>query len=150
MFNRAGNLLHWPRGIKEVHLVILFSNFIWYTACPSFDFVEPKLLLVVPGFANVYFLVGWEAARAALIKPCHEHDEATVDNFTKLVVAVLSRLHDFMFEKVLLVSMHRLLGSIIPAGVDPLLSLAVLPHPIDLCDNRLGKIIRVANVNPVA
>jgi hypothetical protein len=66
------------------------------------------------------------------------------------VVAVLARLHHLVFVEMLLVVVDRLLGSIVPTGIDPFVALSILPRAIDLGDDGLPRVIRVVNVYPVA
>lgn len=132
---RTRHLLHLSRMIEQVHLVIPVSHLVWDAACPSFDFVELELLFIVAGFADIDLLIGRESSRAAFVVTSEEHDEASVYNLINLVVPILSGFDDLVLEEVLLMVMHGLLRMIVPAGIDPFLSLLVLPCAVYLCNN---------------
>lgn len=149
MLNRAGDLLHPPRHVKEVHLIVPFSHLIRHTARPRLDLVKSESLLVIPRLADVDVFVRGESPGPALVEPCHKHDEAPVEDIFDLVVAVLPRLDHLVLKEVFLEAVHRLLGSVVPARVNPFLTSAILPGSIDLRHDGLGEVIRIPDVNPI-
>ena len=150
MLNRTRHLSEPTRSIEEIHLVVLIANLIGQAASPRLDLVELVLLLIVSRFADVYSLVFRKAARPSLAVPRYEHDKAPVYNFLDSVVAILARLDDFTSKEVFFKTMDRLLWSIIPTRIHPLLPGIVFPCPIDLGHNGLGQVIRIGDMNPVA
>lgn len=107
------------------------------------------LFLIVPRLADVDVLVDGEPPRPAFIVTGEEHDETAIDNLFNGMIAILARLDHFVFIKMAIESMDRLLRPVIPTGVDPFTSFAILPRAIYLCDNGFGKIIGVLNVDPI-
>ena len=138
MLDWAGYLPHATRCIEQIHFVVLFANFIGHATGPCLYLVETEFFFIVARLTDVYILVVREPARSAFVESGHKHDEAAVNNFTDLVVAILASLDNLVFEKVFLITMHRLLWAVVPTCVDPSLTSSVLPHPIDLRHNWLG------------
>ncbi len=149
MLDWTRDLFEPARNIENVHLVVLLTNLIRQAACPCLDLVELMLLFVVPCFANIDFLVFGEIPRTPLGVPGYEHDKAAIYDFTDTMVTILTRLDNFIFEKVFVNPVNRLLRSVIPAGIYPLLAGTVLPRAIDLSHNRFRQVIRVGDMNPV-
>jgi hypothetical protein len=65
------------------------------------------------------------------------------------MITILPCLDYFIFKKVFIISMNGLFRSIVPACIDPLLALRILPSSIDLGYNRLREIVGILKVNPV-
>lgn len=150
MLDGARHLFYAAGHVEEIHFVVFVSNFVGYAACPGFNFVESILLLVVPRLTHIHVFAWREPSRSTLVEAGDEHDEAAIQDVAYLVVTILSCLHHFMFEKVLLMPVNCLFWSVVPACIDPLLPSAVLPGPKNLCNYGLGQVVRVANVDPVA
>jgi hypothetical protein len=104
---------------------------------------------IVSSLTHIDVLVWGKIAGAASAVASEEHDETTVDNFLDPMITVLASLDHFVGVEMLLKVMDSLLRSIIPASIDPLLVLRVLPCSVDLGDNGLGHIVGVLNVHPV-
>jgi hypothetical protein len=149
MLDRTWNLFDLARHVKEIHLIVLLAHLIRQAASPRLDLIELVFFLIVASLTDIDLLVWGKIAGTTSAVASEEHDETTIDDFFDPVIAVLARLHHFIRVEVLLKVMHGLLGSVVPAGVDPFLVLRVLPCPVDLADNGLGHIVRVLNVNPV-
>lgn len=66
------------------------------------------------------------------------------------MIPILPSFDNFVGVKMLFVLVHGLFGSVIPAGVHPLLAFRVLPGAIDLGNDGLGHIVGVLDVNPVS
>jgi hypothetical protein len=132
------NLFKLPGSIKQIHLIVFVANFIGQAAGPCLDFVQLMLLLVVSGLANVDIHVGWRVPWPPFVEARKEHNEAAIDNFVDGMVAVLSSLDHFILIKVAIVAMDGLFWSIVPAGIDPLGAVLVLPGAVDLGYNRFG------------
>lgn len=62
----------------------------------------------------------------------------------------MASLDDFIGIEMLLEMMDGLLGSVVPAGIDPFFSLRVLPGPIQLGYNGFRRIVWILKMNPVA
>lgn len=150
VFDWAGHLLEPPRLIKQLHLVVLLPHFVGHAARPRLDLVELTSRLVVPRLAHVHLLIRRQSTRPSFIEPRNEHDEASVEHLFDLVVAILARLGHLVLEKVLLEPVHRLLGTVVPASVDPSLSSSVLPSSEYLRDNGFGHVVDITNMHPVA
>jgi hypothetical protein len=150
MLYRTRYLLHLPWDVKEVHLIVSLSDFIGDTACPSLNLIQFEILFVISGFANVNLLVNWKSTRTAFVVASEEHYEAAVHNFIDLVISVLPSLDDLILEEVFFVLMDRLLRPVVPACIDPLQSLRILPGTIYLSHNRLCEIIWILEMNPIA
>lgn len=145
----AGHLSQ-PVGNRiEVHLIIALPNLVRDAAGPRLDLVELVLLFIVPRLADIDLLAHGEATRPSFVEARHEHDEASVQNLIYAMVTVLTRLDNLILEEVFLEAVDGLLGSVIPAGVDPLLPRFVLPSSIYLGDNRFRQVVRVRDVNPI-
>ena len=95
-------LLHLPRMIEEVHLVILVSDFIRKTASPGLDRIELMPLFVVAIFADIHFHTIRDTARSSLEIAGVEHDKAFAFHFFNVVVPISSSLDDFIVKKVLI------------------------------------------------
>lgn len=149
MFDWTGNFFHLTGRIEKIHFVVTVSYFVWNTACPGLDLVKAKILLIVSGFAHVNMLISWKAARPAFVKSGHEHNEATIHNLANLVIAVLPCLDNLVLEEMLLKAMDSLLRPIVPACIDPFLSLAILPHAEDLANCGFREVVWVADMNPI-
>jgi hypothetical protein len=150
MLDGTRNLLHLSRCIKQIHLVILLSHFIWHTTSPRLDLVQLELFLVVSSLTYVDLLVCWKSSRTALVVSSEEHDEAAINDFFNLVVTILTSLHNLVFIEVLLETMDSLFWPVIPASINPLLAFSILPCAVDLGNNRLGNIILVREMNPIS
>jgi hypothetical protein len=144
------DFLQLPRRIEEVHHVILVSDLIRQAAGPGLDLVQLVVLLVVTRFADVDLLILGKVSRSALVVSCHKHDKAAVDYLINTVIAVLACLDHLVFEEMSVKSMHSLLWTVVPARVHPLPAICVLPCAVDLSHDRLGEIIYVLDVYPVA
>lgn len=143
-------LLHFLRRIEQVHLVILVTNFVRQAACPSLDLVEFVLLLVVACFANVDLLVGRETTWSTLVIACEEHNKTAIDYLIDRMIAVLASLDDLVLVEVAVIAMDCLLGAIVPASIDPLVTAGILPGAVKLCNDRLREIVSILDVYPVA
>jgi hypothetical protein len=150
MANRTGELLHLLRLLEEIHFVISLANLIRNTTSPRLDLVELMLLLVVSSLADVDILVGRESSRSTFVVSSNEHDKASIDNLINSMVSILTSFDDFVFQEMTVKSMDGLLGSVVPAGIDPFGAILILPRPENLSHDRFGQIIRVLNVDPVA
>lgn len=67
MLDWAGYLLHLVGNIKQIHLIVFISYFIWNTARPCFDLVEVELFFVIPRLADVDIFVWGEASGRPLL-----------------------------------------------------------------------------------
>lgn len=108
------------------------------------------LLFVVSCLANVNLFVGREVARSTFVVASEEHDETAIYNLVDGMIAILSSLDNLILIEVAIEAVDGLLGTVIPAGIDPLVALGILPCAVDLGDNRLGEVVCVLEVNPVA
>lgn len=120
-----------------LHVVVLLAHFIRKAASPRFDFVEGKLLLVVARFTDVDLFIFWKPKWSAFVVACDEHDKAPIDDFRDLMNAILASLDHFVLPEMFLVAVDRLLWSVVPTSVDPMMSRAVLPHTVYLCNDGL-------------
>lgn len=143
------NLFELPRSVKQIHLIVLVANFIGQAAGPCLDFVQLVLLLVVSGLANVDVHIGRRVAGSSFVEAGKEHNEAAINNLIDGVVAVLSSLDHFILIKVAIEAMDGLFWAIVPAGIDPLCAVLVLPGSVDLGHDRFGEVVGVLNMNPV-
>ena len=150
MLDRTWNLPHSSWDIKQVHFVVFISHFIGDATCPCFDLVESEFFLIVARFAHVHVFVGRKTPWSTLIKAGYKHDKATVKQLANLMVSILSRFDDFVFEEKLFVSVDCLLRAVIPARIDPFLPSPILPGPEYLCDNWFSQVIWIPNMNPIA
>ena len=66
------------------------------------------------------------------------------------MIAILSSLYNLVDIEVFLIVMNSLLGSIVPASVNPHLTLTVLPSPVYLCYNRLRHIVSILQMDPIS
>ena len=148
--DRRRVLLHLLGVVKQVHLVILVAHFIRQTACPSLDLVELMPFLVVTSLANIHFDVWWQTAWSALEVPCGEHDETPPLHFFNRVVPIPPSFDNLVSKKMFVEPMYGLLGSVVPADIDHRLSVRAAVCTVDLSWDRLGEIIWILNVNPVA
>lgn len=149
MFDRTWDLLHFPRRVEEVHLVILLSDFVRHAASPGLNFIELELLLVVSCLANVNFLIGRESSRATFVVSSKEHYKTTIDHFINMMISILASLNHFVLEKMFFVPVDCLLRSIVPACVDPLLPFGILPCSVNLGNNRLRKVVWILKMYPI-
>lgn len=108
------------------------------------------LFLVISGFADINFLVRGKIAWSTFVVACEEHHKAAIHHFIDGVITVLPCLDNFTIIEVPIKAVDSLLWTIIPACIDPLLSICVLPCPVDLSHNGLGKIVGILNMHPVA
>lgn len=143
------NLFELPGSIKQVHLIVFVANFIWQAAGPCLDLVQLVLLLVVTRLANVNLHVGWRVSGSAFVVACEKHDEAAVDHLVDGMVAILPSLDHFILIKVAIEAMDGLLGSIVPACIDPLAAVLILPGAVDLSHNRFGQVVGILDVDPI-
>lgn len=143
-------LLHLLRSIEKIHFVVLLSHFIRETTCPSLDLVKFVLLLIVAGFTNVDLLVRGKVAWSTLVVSCKEHDETTINDLVYRMIAILPGLYHFILVEMLVESMHGLFRAIVPASIDPLPAILILPCSIDLRHDGFREIIRVLYVYPIA
>lgn len=139
-----------PRHIEEVHLIVLVSDLVGQTTCPSFNLVEFVLLFIVTCFAHIHFFVLRKTARSAFAVTGYKHDEASVHNLVNNMVAILACFNHLVFEKVLLKSMYCLFWTVVPAGVDTVLARLVNIGAINLSNDGFGQIIRISDVYPIA
>ena len=150
MLNWAGDLLDLPRHVKEIHFVVLLAYLIWQAARPCFDLVKLVLLFIVTSFTNIDLLVRRQIPWASPAVASEEHHKATINDLINAMVSILAGFHHLVRVKMLLEVVNGLFRAIIPACIDPLFILGILPCPIDLRHNGLGHIIWVLNVNPVS
>lgn len=143
-------LLHLSWMSEKIHFIIPLSYFVRYTAGPSLNLVEFMLLFVVTCLAHVHFFVRWKASRSSLVVTGKKHNEASIDYFVNLMISVLASLNNFVLKEMLLVSMNCLFWSVIPASIDPFVSLPVLPGTIYLSNYRFCDVVWILKVNPVA
>lgn len=148
--NRTRDFLDFFNVIEKIHIIVFVSDLIRQTASPSFNFIQLVLFLVVPRVADVYFLVSGEAARAAPAISSGEHDKTAVDDLVDPMVSILSGFDNLVGKEVLLVLVHSLFWSVIPARIYPFLSIGILPGAIDLGDDRFRHVIRILHVDPVS
>lgn len=146
----AGYLLHLVGNIEQIHLIVFIPYFIGNTARPRFNLVEVEFFFVISRLADVNILVWGKSPGTAFIKPCDKHNVAAINDICNRMVAVLACLHHLALVKVFFVSMDRLLRSVVPTGINPLLALTILPCAEYLSNNRLCQVIGIANVYPVA
>lgn len=141
---------HTLRGaVEKIHLIVFVSDLIRHATCPSLYLNETGLLFVVSGLAYVDFFAAWEAPGTAPAETGDKHDEASIQHVLNLVIPILSSFDNLMVEEVFVEAVHGLFGAVVPAGVDPPLSVAVLPGPENLGDDGFCEIVGIANVNPV-
>lgn len=150
VLNWAGYLLHLVGNIEQIHLIVFIPYFIGNTARPRFNLVEVEFFFVISRLADVNILVWGKSPGTAFIKPCDKHNVAAINDICNRMVAVLACLHHLALVKVFFVSMDRLLRSVVPTGINPLLALTILPCAEYLSNNRLCQVIGIANVYPVA
>jgi hypothetical protein len=136
--------------IKEIHLIVFLADLIRKAARPRLDFVEFVLFLIIARFANINVFIVWKSAGATLIMPCEKHNETPIDYFVNMMVSILACLNNLVLVEMSFKSMHCLLRPIIPASINPLLAVRILPSTVNLSDNRLCNIIGILNVDPVA
>jgi len=149
VFDWTGHFLHLARGIELVHLVVFVTNFIGQTTSPRLYLVEFVLLFIITALANVDLLVRGETFRATAVIASDEHDKASINHLVNGMIAILTRLYNFVLVEVSVIAMDSLLGSVVPACVDPLVAVLVLPSTIELRDDGLSEIICILNVYPV-
>jgi hypothetical protein len=65
------------------------------------------------------------------------------------MISILTSLDHFVFEKMFLISVDCLLGSIIPTRIDPFLTFRILPSSIDLGNDGLREIVRILKMDPI-
>lgn len=150
MSNWGWLLLEFVVHIVHVHLIIFLADLVRQTARPCLDAVESELLFVVPCLTDIDFFVSRKASWAAFVVASVEHDEAAIHNVVGEVISILTGLHNFILVEALRHAMDRLLGTIIPTRVDPLLASLIPPKTVDLRHNWFLQVVRVANVDPIA
>lgn len=136
--------------IEQIHLVVLVAYFIGKTAGPRLDRVELMESLIVTRLTDVDLRALCHVARSTLEVARVEHDEAFAFHFINAVITVPTRLHDLVGEEVFVEAVHCLLGSIIPAHIDPVLALRILVCAVYLSRDRLCQVIRILNVHPIS
>ena len=150
VFDRAWTLGHGLRTIEQIHHIVLVSYFVRHTASPSFDLVEAKFLFIVSRLTHIHLLLTRESTRTAAAKPRHKHNEATIENILDQVIPVLTGLDNFIIEEMFVEAMDGLLWSVVPACIDPSLSITVLPRSVDLGNYWLAEIVGVSNLYPIS
>ena len=136
--------------VEQVHLIIFISNLVRQTTCPCLYFVHLVSLLIISRFADIYFLSRTKATRSPSAKASDKHDEAPVNDLVNSMISILTRLDNLFRKKVLFELMDRLLGSVVPASVDPIFAVAVLPGTIDLSNDRFRHIVGILDVYPIS
>lgn len=136
-------------AFEKIHLVILVPNLIRHAACPGLDLHKACFLLVVPRLTHVDLFAPRKASRAAPVETGDEHDEASVQYILNLMIPILSGLDDLMIEEVPVKAVHCLLRTVVPASVDPPLSVSILPSSEDLGHDRFCQIVGISDVYPV-
>jgi hypothetical protein len=133
---------------KQVHGVILRVYLVGDTRLPSSDLVKGLFHLVVSGFTQVHLSVTNALGPTSLV-PCEEHDKTLFQNLVHQMVSVLARFDHLVLVEDLVYSMNGLFGPVVPACIDPLLTVGSLPDSEDLANGGFGGIIHVVNMNPV-
>lgn len=121
VFYLARLFLQRERGFEEVHLVILVPDLVRKAARPCLDLVEPVVVFVVSRLANVHSLVPGKSSWSSAVVSCNVHHKTSVLDLIDVVVAVTARLDDLVLPEVLVESMYRLLGSVVPTHIQLLL-----------------------------
>lgn len=150
MSNWGWLLLEFVVHFEHVHLVVFLADLIRQTARPCLDAVEGEFLFVVPRLTNIDFFVSRKASRAAFVVPSMKHDEAAVHNIVGEMVSILTSLHDFILVEALRHAVDRLLWTVVPARVDPLLASLIPPKTVNLRHDWFLQVVRIANMNPIA
>ena len=149
--NWAGEFLESSLFLKGNQFVISPADLVWNATLPCLDLVKVPLCFVIATLTHVDgSLALIQALGTSARVSGEEHDVTFPENFVNVVVAVLAGLDDFVLVELLFNPMHRLLRAVVPAGVDPDLTIRVFPGPEDLCYCRLIWVIGINNVNPVA
>jgi hypothetical protein len=106
-------------------------------------------LLIVSGFAYVQLDVWRQTAWSSFEVSCCEHDETSAFHLINGVVSIPSSFHDLIGQEVFVEAMYSLLRSVVPTDIHHWLSVGVTVGPVNLRWDWLGKIIWVADVDPV-
>src|SRR5690606_23977338 len=128
----------WAR--EKVHFIVGSADLVRNARFPCLDFVHLLHFLVVSAFAHVYLHVStafWSTSRISGDK----HDEALLNDFVNMVIPVLTRLEDLIFEEPPIYRMDSLFWSIKPAHIQPLFAIFRLPCPMNLAYNRLCGVV---------
>jgi hypothetical protein len=149
MLDWTWNLLHLPWSVKKIHFVVLLSDFIRHAARPGLDLVQFELIFVISCFADIDLLIGWESAWSTFVVPSEEHYKATINHLINVVISILPSLDHFIFKEVFIISMDSLFRPVVPACVNPLLALRILPSSIDLGYNRFREVVGVLKMDPI-
>lgn len=146
----TGNFLHLAGNIEQVHFVVFISYLVGNAACPCLDLVEEEFLFIVPRLADIDIFVRCESPRTSPVESSDKHNVAAVNDIRNGMIAVLACLDHFMLIKMFFVPMNRLLRSVVPTSIDPLLPGAILPCAEYLSNDGLCQVVGVTDMNPIA
>lgn len=150
IFDRTRYFLHLLWRLEQVHLVVLVPDFIRQATRPCLDLIKLMLLFVISCFTDIDFLICWEISRSSFVVPREEHNEASIHNLIYGMVTILASLDDLIFKKMTVISVHRLLGSVVPTSINPFGAILILPCAVDLSNNWFSEVVGVLDMYPVA